>query len=196
MRRIRTLNTPWTWVSVLLCATVLSGCGDDTNEKPGSRPDEGMTLIEQEPPEYAHFTEGQPMTAEQRAAAPPRKRAEKGNLAAAYVGAIQDRDIVAATRLRSIAALINVYRKRNDGAYPKSLSELIDVGLAPPKLMQSARNPKRQMVYHRPVGPRPGWTILLHDPYPNEHGKTTACQIDLVVKQVESGTLSGTNPIH
>ena len=193
MRRTRTLNTSWPWVSALLCAAILSGCDDENNKKPGSGPDAGVTLIEQAPPEYAEFTEGKPMTADQRASALTRKRAKRGNLAAAYVGVIQDRDVVASTRLRSIGALINVYRRRNDGAYPKSLRELIDVGLAAPKLMQSARDPNRQMIYRKPIGPRPGSAILLYDPYPNEQGKTIVCRIDLVIKQVESDTLSGKN---
>lgn len=131
------------------------------------------------------------MTAEQRACAPSRRRAKRGNLAAAYAGVIQDRDVIASTRLRSLGALINVYRRRNDGAYPKSLRELIDAGLAVPKLMQSARDPERQMIYRKPVGPRPGSAILLYDPYPNEQGKTIVCRIDLVIQQVEAGALTG-----
>ena len=193
MRRTRKRRTICPWVSVLLCAAILSGCGEEKQQKPVSPPDEVVTVIKQSPPEYAHFTEGQPMTAEQRAFALPRKRAKRGNLASAYVGVIQDRDVVASRRLRSLGALINVYRKRNDGAYPKSLRELIDVGLAAPKLIQSARDPKQQMIYRKPVGPRPGSAILLYDPCPNEQGKTVVCQIDLVIKQVESDTLSGKN---
>ena len=150
-----------------------------------------MTLVQQSPPEYAHLTEDKPMTAEQRASAPPRRRAKRGNLAAAHVGVIQDRDVVASARLRSIGALINVYRRRNDGAYPKSLRELIKVGLAAPKLMQSARDPDRQMIYRKPVGPRPGSAILLYDPCPNQYGKTVVCQIDLVIQKVDTEALTG-----
>jgi hypothetical protein len=190
MRITHTLKKTSLLVGTILCAAILSGCGDEKNEKPAPLPDEKVILIEQSPPEYAQFTEGQPMTEEQRAYAPPRRRAKRGNLASAYVGVIQDRDVVASTRLRSIGALINVYRRRNGAAYPKSLRELIDVGLASPKLMQSARDPERKMVYRRPIGPRPRSTILLYDPCPNEQGKTVVCQINLVIKQVESDTLS------
>ena len=191
MRRTRKRKTMWPWVSALLCAAVLSGCGDEKQDKPGSRPDEGVTLIQQSPPEYAQFTEGQPMTAEQRASALPRKRAKRGNLASAYVGVIQDRDVVASTRLRSLGALINVYRRRNEGAYPKSLRELIEVGLAAPKLMQSARDPEQQMIYRKPVGPRPGSATLLYDPCPNEQGRIVVCRIDLVIQQIEADSLTG-----
>ena len=69
MRIPRTLNTTSLFVGTILCAAILSGCGDEKNEKPGSRPDAGMTLIQQSPPEYSHLTEGEPMTAEQLASA-------------------------------------------------------------------------------------------------------------------------------
>jgi hypothetical protein len=190
MRINRTLKTTSLFVGTILCAAILSGCGDEKNEKPGSRPDEGMTLIQQSPPDYSQFTEGEPMTAEQRASAPPRRRANRGNFAAAYVGVIQDRDAVASARLRSIGALINVYKRRNK-AYPKSLRELIEVGLAAPKLMQSARDPDRQMIYRKPVGPRPGSATLLYDPCPNEQGRIVVCRIDLVIQQIEADILAG-----
>jgi hypothetical protein len=191
MRNPRTLKITSLFFGTILCAAILSGCGDEKNEKPGSRPDKGMTLIQQSPPDYSHLTEDEPMTAEQRASAPPRRRANRGNLAAAYVGVIQDRDIVASRRLRSIGALIRVYKRRNDGAYPKSLRELVEVGLAAPKLMQSARDSERQMIYRRPVGPRPGSAILLYDPCPNKYGKTTVCRIDLLIQKVDTEALTG-----